>query len=103
MYDLKALMTYQHVDDKGKDQGINVRNRAKEIVLLLQSPDRIREERSKAKSNRDKYVGVSNETAAFGGTKSYASRNEYDDDDSSDFTRKSPSSRDEFGTPSPAP
>ena len=41
----KALMTYQHVDDKGKDQGLNVRNRAKEIILLLNSNDRIREER----------------------------------------------------------
>lgn len=55
-------MTYQFVDDKGKDQGINVRNRAKEIVLLLQSTDRIKDERAKAKSNRDKYIGVSSDS-----------------------------------------
>ena len=64
-------MTYQHVDDKGKDQGINVRNRAKEIVLLLQSNDRIKEERAKAKSNRDKYVGVSADSHSSGGGNRY--------------------------------
>jgi epsin len=84
IYDLKALMTYQHVDDKGKDQGINVRNRAKEIVLLLQSPARIQEERAKAKSNRDKYIGVSSdmsssEIQAAARSQSSASRQTYDD------------------------
>ena len=38
-------------------QGLNVRNRAKEICELLARPDRIREERAKARSNKDKYTG----------------------------------------------
>lgn len=41
----------------GKDQGINVRNRSKELVELLSDVDKIRTERKKARSNRQKYGG----------------------------------------------
>lgn len=40
-------------------QGINVRNRAKELCALLANPDRIREERAKARANKEKYRGLS--------------------------------------------
>ena len=51
----------------GKDQGINVRNKVKDIIGLIQDYDRLREERKRAKKNRDKYVGMSSEDARFGG------------------------------------
>jgi hypothetical protein len=47
-------------------QGLNVRNRAKELSALLANPDRIREERAKAKANKEKYKGLS-KAAAMGG------------------------------------
>ena len=46
---------------QGKDQGINVRQRSKELMELIQNDERLREERKKSKKNRDKYVGVSSE------------------------------------------
>ncbi|KAF9370017.1 Epsin-3, clathrin recruitment and traffic between the Golgi and endosome [Podila verticillata] len=54
---IKVLRSFQYVDDNGKDEGINVRNRAKEFAEMLGSVDRIKEERKKAKANRNKFVG----------------------------------------------
>jgi clathrin interactor 1 len=61
LYDLKSLETFTFVDENGKDQGINIRIKAKELVEFIQDDDRIREERKKAKKNRDKYVGIDSE------------------------------------------
>ncbi|TPX47949.1 hypothetical protein SeMB42_g03159 [Synchytrium endobioticum] len=60
-YDLRALTKFQYVDEKGKDQGINVRNRAKEIVDLLADTQKIKDERKKARINRSKYTGVASD------------------------------------------
>lgn len=56
---IKMLRNFHYIDDKGKDQGINVRNRSKELSELLQDLDRVRQERKKAKQNKNKYTGVS--------------------------------------------
>ncbi|TIA82762.1 hypothetical protein E3P98_01151 [Wallemia ichthyophaga] len=58
---IKMLRNFHFIDDKSKDQGINVRNRAMEIISLLSDVDKIRAERRKAKANRSKYVGVGSE------------------------------------------
>ncbi|KAI0232404.1 Epsin-3, clathrin recruitment and traffic between the Golgi and endosome [Massospora cicadina] len=63
---VKTLRNFHCIDEKGKDQGINVKNRAKEIVELLSSTERIKEERKKAKANRTKYIGISSEPSGFG-------------------------------------
>ncbi|KAF9287470.1 Epsin-3, clathrin recruitment and traffic between the Golgi and endosome [Linnemannia elongata] len=63
---IKVLRSFQYVDDNGKDEGINVRNRAKEFAEMLSSVDRIKEERKKAKNNRNKFVGT--EGGGFAGT-----------------------------------
>ncbi|KAL1867934.1 hypothetical protein VTK73DRAFT_3899 [Phialemonium thermophilum] len=55
---LKMLRQFHYIDQNGKDQGVNVRNRAKELTELLSDVDRIRAERKKAKANRTKYTGV---------------------------------------------
>jgi epsin len=52
------LRQFQFIDQNGKDQGINVRNRAKELADLLSDVERIRAERKKARSNKAKYIGV---------------------------------------------
>ncbi|KAJ3108922.1 Epsin-3, clathrin recruitment and traffic between the Golgi and endosome [Physocladia obscura] len=66
IYELKALRNFHYTDEKGKDQGINVRNRATEIVSLLGDDQRIKEERKKARENRNKYTGVSS-SGKYGG------------------------------------
>ncbi|XP_029303331.1 clathrin interactor 1-like isoform X2 [Cottoperca gobio] len=59
IYDLRSLENYNLIDENGKDQGINVRQKVKEMVEFIQDDDRLREERKKAKKNKDKYIGVS--------------------------------------------
>jgi epsin len=55
---LKMLRQFHFIDPNGKDQGINVRNRAKELAELLGDVERIRSERKKARANRNKFGGV---------------------------------------------
>ncbi|KAI0272899.1 hypothetical protein BGY98DRAFT_1000735 [Russula aff. rugulosa BPL654] len=64
---IKMLRSFHYIDEKGKDQGINVRNRSKELVELLADVDKIRQERKKAKANRSKYVGTGNDGFSGGG------------------------------------
>ncbi|KAJ2985378.1 hypothetical protein NUW58_g5564 [Xylaria curta] len=62
---LKMLRQFHYIDQNGKDQGINVRNRAKELAELLGDVERIRAERKKARTNKAKYTGV--EGGSMGG------------------------------------
>ncbi|XP_033996392.1 clathrin interactor 1-like [Trematomus bernacchii] len=67
IYDLRSLENYHLIDESGKDQGINVRQKVKEMVEFVQDDDRLREERKKAKKNKDKYIGVSCDSMGGGG------------------------------------
>ena len=55
---LKMLRQFHYIDQNGKDQGINVRNRSKELTDLLSDVDRIRAERKKSRTTRNKYGGT---------------------------------------------
>lgn len=55
---LKMLKQFHFIDQNGKDQGINVRNRSKELTELLGDVERIRAERKKARATKNKYSGV---------------------------------------------
>lgn len=55
---IKMLESFHYVDSQGRDQGINVRNRAKELVILLNDDNQIRSERKKARETAKKYKGV---------------------------------------------
>lgn len=70
---LKMLRQFHFIDQNGKDQGINVRNRAKELAELLGDVERIRAERKKARVTKNKYTGVEG-GSSFGGGFSGASR-----------------------------
>ena len=64
---LKMLKQFHYTDMNGKDQGINIRNRAKELTELLSDVDRIRAERKKARTTRNKYGGVEGGAGLEGG------------------------------------
>ena len=66
------LRQFHFIDQNGKDQGVNVRNRSKELTELLADVDRIRAERKKARANRTKFGGV--EGGRMGGAMSSGSR-----------------------------
>ncbi|XP_068451406.1 clathrin interactor 1a [Clinocottus analis] len=78
LYDLRSLESYHFVDENGKDQGVNVRQKVKETVDFVQDDDRLREERKKSKKNKDKYIGVSSDSMGY---RSY-SGDRYDSNDS---------------------
>lgn len=61
------LRQFHFIDQNGKDQGINVRNRAKELADLLGDVEKIRAERKKARSNRNKFGGVEGGAGLGGG------------------------------------
>ncbi|RIB12974.1 hypothetical protein C2G38_2019473 [Gigaspora rosea] len=67
---IKIMRNFAYIDDKGKDQGVNVRNRARELAELLSDVEKIRQERRKAKANRTKYTGVSSDAIGYGGSSS---------------------------------
>ncbi|KAF9872437.1 hypothetical protein CkaCkLH20_09934 [Colletotrichum karsti] len=71
---LKMLRQFHFIDQNGKDQGINVRNRAKELAELLGDVERIRSERKKARSSKNKYTGVEGGMGLGGGFSSGGSR-----------------------------
>ena len=45
LYVIKTLKEFQYIDEDGKDQGGNVRAKAKDITSLLQDEGRLRTER----------------------------------------------------------
>ncbi|KAF4459234.1 ENTH domain-containing [Fusarium albosuccineum] len=73
---LKMLRQFHFIDQNGKDQGINVRNRAKELAELLSDVERIRSERKKARATKNKYTGVEG-GSTFGGGFSSGSSSRY--------------------------
>jgi len=94
LYDLKSLQDYTCYDEQGKDQGINVRNKVKDIISLVQDSERLRDERKKAKKTRNKYVGMSSDDMKFQSNRSAG--NNYDreggwrdtEDDYEDYSRR---------------
>lgn len=44
---VEKLQSFQYKDAKGKDWGLNVRNRAKELANFVLDSDRVRSERAK--------------------------------------------------------
>ncbi|TVY44937.1 ENTH domain-containing protein [Lachnellula subtilissima] len=74
---LKMLRQFHFIDANGKDQGLNVRNRAKELAELLSDVERIRSERKKSRSTRNKYTGVEGGAGLGGGFSSGGSSSRY--------------------------
>ncbi|KAJ7136156.1 hypothetical protein C8R44DRAFT_729645 [Mycena epipterygia] len=56
LYVIKTLKEFQYVDEDGKDQGGNVRAKAKDITSLLQDEGRLRTERRARASMRERMV-----------------------------------------------
>ncbi|KAG6833305.1 hypothetical protein H0H87_008937 [Tephrocybe sp. NHM501043] len=55
---LKALTEFQFIDEEGKDQGVNIRQNAKDIVSLLDDEDCLREQRrARARFGMDRTIG----------------------------------------------
>lgn len=53
---IKTLTSFQHIDIDNKDQGMNVREKAKQLVSLLSDDERLKNERAKALKAKERFA-----------------------------------------------
>ncbi|KAK7939675.1 hypothetical protein WMY93_003001 [Mugilogobius chulae] len=67
IFAIQTLKDFQYIDKDGKDQGINVREKSKQLVVLLKDEDRLKAERSQALKTKERMAQVSTgSTMGFG-------------------------------------
>ncbi|KAM9392718.1 epsin-2 isoform 2-T5 [Pholidichthys leucotaenia] len=59
IFAIQTLKDFQYIDRDGKDQGINVREKSKQLVVLLKDGDRLKGERSQALKTKERMAQVS--------------------------------------------
>ncbi|CAF97933.1 unnamed protein product, partial [Tetraodon nigroviridis] len=64
IYAVQTLKDFQYIDRDGKDQGVNVREKAKQLVTLLKDEERLREERVHALKTKEKMAQTSSASSA---------------------------------------
>ncbi|EKM51338.1 uncharacterized protein PHACADRAFT_263382 [Phanerochaete carnosa HHB-10118-sp] len=65
LYLIKTLKEFQFIDEIGKDQGANVRQKAKDITNLLMDEARLRQERRSRANMRDRMTSGSRRSTDF--------------------------------------
>lgn len=58
IFAIQTLKDFQYIDRDGKDQGINVREKSKQLVVLLKDDDRLKGERSQALKTKERMAQV---------------------------------------------
>lgn len=58
IYAIQTLRDFQYIDRDGQDQGIHVRERAKQLVSLIRDDERLRHERAQAHKTRERMAGT---------------------------------------------
>ncbi|KAI0370126.1 ENTH-domain-containing protein [Pilatotrama ljubarskyi] len=79
LYEIKTLREFQYIDEDGKDQGANVRQKAKDITNLLTDKNRLYRERRVRAQMRDRMLGR---------PRSSADTDDDDDDDDENARRR---------------
>ncbi|MGH0137380.1 UNVERIFIED_CONTAM: hypothetical protein FKN15_030560 [Acipenser sinensis] len=58
VFTIQTLKDFQFVDRDGKDQGINVREKAKQLVALMRDEERLKQERANALKTKERMSAV---------------------------------------------
>ncbi|XP_068448721.1 epsin-3 isoform X2 [Clinocottus analis] len=66
-FTIQTLRDFQYVDRDGRDQGANVREKARQLVCLLRDEDRLRQERSQALKTKERMAGGGSGGGVVGG------------------------------------
>lgn len=78
-YELRRLESYKYIDEKGKDQGINIRHRVKQILEMMNDDELLQAERQKANSDdKSKYRGFDQYDMKMSGSSFKSSNSGYD-------------------------
>ncbi|XP_029005078.1 epsin-3 [Betta splendens] len=56
-FTIQTLRDFQYIDRDGRDQGANVREKARQLVCLLRDEERLRQERSQALKTKERMAG----------------------------------------------
>ncbi|XP_042138583.1 epsin-3 isoform X2 [Peromyscus maniculatus bairdii] len=54
LYTIQTLKDFQYIDRDGKDQGVNVREKVKQVMALLRDEERLRQERTHALKTKER-------------------------------------------------
>ncbi|XP_068574383.1 epsin-3 isoform X2 [Cebidichthys violaceus] len=57
IYTIQTLRDFQYIDRDGRDQGVNVREKAKQLVALLKDEEKLKKERSQALKTKTRMAG----------------------------------------------
>ncbi|KAM9345672.1 epsin-3 isoform 2-T3 [Symphorus nematophorus] len=57
IYTIQTLRDFQYIDRDGRDQGVNVREKAKHLVALLRDEEKLKKERSQALKTKTRMAG----------------------------------------------
>uniref|UniRef100_A0A8C6KSZ6 Epsin 1 n=1 Tax=Nothobranchius furzeri TaxID=105023 RepID=A0A8C6KSZ6_NOTFU len=66
IYAVQTLKDFQYIDRDGKDQGLNVREKAKQLVTLLKDEEKLREERIHALKTKEKMAQTTSGNLSMG-------------------------------------
>uniref|UniRef100_A0A8D2AJ38 Epsin 3 n=1 Tax=Sciurus vulgaris TaxID=55149 RepID=A0A8D2AJ38_SCIVU len=70
LYTIQTLKDFQYIDRDGKDQGVNVREKVKQVMALLKDDERLRQERTHALKTKERMalegVGIGSGQLGFG-------------------------------------
>ncbi|XP_065766807.1 epsin-3 [Muntiacus reevesi] len=73
LYTIQTLKDFQYVDRDGKDQGVNVREKVKQVMALLKDEERLRQERIHALKTKERMAlegtGISSGQLGFSRTR----------------------------------
>lgn len=73
LYTIQTLKDFQYVDRDGKDQGVNVREKVKQVMALLKDEERLRQERTHALKTKERMAlegtGISSGQLGFSRTR----------------------------------
>ncbi|XP_030646055.1 epsin-3 isoform X2 [Chanos chanos] len=58
IYAIQTLRDFQYIDRDGQDQGMNVREKSKQLVALVRDEERLKQERAQAHKTRERMTGA---------------------------------------------
>ncbi|KAJ7331183.1 Epsin-2 [Desmophyllum pertusum] len=97
LYAIQTLKDFQFIDKDGKDQGMNVREKAKQLVGLLKDEDRLKSERARALKAKERFAqassGIGSDSLKAGGLRDSGSTSDLRLDSSSTPAATVPTSR----------
>lgn len=108
LYKIRQFENFSYKEPNGVEQGVELRDKAKGLVELLNDPSKLQYEREFAKQTRDKFMGISssgNQGVSGGGggmsSAGPASGNKYGGFGSEDIAKMGYNNEEQFGTSGP--